>query len=196
MTGIEKITDRIKSDSQARSQSIISAAEKQCREMISAAEKSAGEQALQIEKNAEEEAKNIISMAESGAVQQARQIHLGARVDAINETVEKVKTALASLPDQIYFNYVIKFAAENAMKGECTAYLNEKDNGRLPASFAENLVSALSEKGAVCTLSDKPADIGSGIILDYGNIVADCSFDAIVDEKSDMIKEIISKIIF
>ena len=55
---------------------------------------------------------------------------------------------------------------------------------------------ALAAKGAECTLSEKPENIASGIFLDYGNIAIDCSFESVIEEKSDIYKEKISEIIF
>ena len=82
------------------------------------------------------------------------------------------------------------------MSGKCTASLCEKDLGRMPSDFEENLKKALAAKGAECTLSEKPENIASGIFLDYGNIAIDCSFESVIEEKSDIYKEKISEIIF
>ena len=54
----------------------------------------------------------------------------------------------------------------------------------------------MNTTGAECVFSDSPADIGSGVFLDYGNIGIDCSFEAIIEENSDLYKEKISRIIF
>ncbi len=196
MTGLEKITDKINSDSNIRCSEIAALAQKQSEKADADAKEKGEKLASEIEEAAKEECDNIIRIAKSGAVQQSRQTLLSARVEAVNETLAGLVTALKSLDNDKYFATVIKLAVENAMKGKCTAFLNAKDNARLPASFGADLVSALAAKGAECVLSSDNADIGSGVILDYGNIVIDCSFEAIVEENSDYYKEKISEIIF
>lgn len=195
MTGLEKILESIANDSDLKCKGILSAAEKQSKKILEEAKADAENQSEEIEKNAKEQAESIISMANSSANSKARQILLTAKVQAVNETLEKLLEALNSLDEKTYFSAVIKLASEHAIKGECTAFLSEMDLSRLPKDFEENLKSALSKVGASCTLSKEKADINSGVILDYGNICVNCSFEAIVEEKSDYYKEKISKII-
>ena len=97
---------------------------------------------------------------------------------------------------QEYFDTVIKIAGDNALKGECTVYPCKADMSRLPSDFESKISDVLKEKGATCVLSEEGADIPSGLILDYGNIAVNCSFEAIIEENSDYYKEKISEIIF
>lgn len=196
MTGLEKIIDKINSDSKQLCSGIIANAQKKCDEITADAEKQGKELASEIESKAQADGKSIVSMAKSSAAQQSRQTLLKAKVEAVNDTLSKLGTFLSSLPPKEYFEAIIKLAAENAMKGECTASLSAADNSRLPADFALKLTAALKAKGAVCTVTDKPASIESGVFLDYGDIAVNCSFEAILEENSDIYKEKISEIIF
>ena len=135
-------------------------------------------------------------MARSAAMQSERQTILKAKVEAVSETLDKLLNALKSLPEGEYFDAVIKLASRNCMPGKCTASLNSSDLARMPSDFAGRLTDALGAAGAECTFSDTPSDIGSGVFLDYGNIGIDCSFEAIIEENSDLYKEKISRIIF
>lgn len=196
MTGLEKIIGKINSESEQRSNDIIAAAKKQCENTEVQARENGKKIAADIEKEAAAQAENILMVAKSGIAQQTRQTVLAAKVEAVNETLDELVSALVSLPSEEYFPAVIKLAAENAMPGECKAMLCKKDLKRLPADFATKLDSALSAKGVRASISDEPADINSGILLDYGNIAIDCSFEAIIEEESDLYKEKISEIIF
>lgn len=196
MTGLEKITAKINSDAEARCNEIIASAEKQCEAIAAEAEKKGAAIAAETEKSAKAEGESIITIAKSGAAQLSRQTLLSARVEAVNETLVKLADALKALPDDKYFATVIKLACSNAMSGKCTAYLSAADNARLPSGFESELVSSLSAKGAEVTLSKEPASVDSGIVLDYGDINIDCSFEAIIEENADSYKETISKIIF
>ena len=85
---------------------------------------------------------------------------------------------------------------ESAMKGECTAYLGSADLARLPADFEARLCSALSAKGSTCTLSKEAARIESGIMLVYGDIEVNCTFEAVIESSAEELKAQIGEMIF
>lgn len=196
MSGLDKIIEKISSDSDKMCSAILSEAEKQC-EMISAqAAENNKTVSAEIEKKAVSESESIIAMAQSAAAQAERQTILKAKVEAVNETLEKLLNTLRNLPADDYFDAVIKLAVKNCMPGKCTVSVNKADMSRMPSGFADKLSAALTSAGAECEFSDKPADIGSGVFLDYGKIGIDCSFEAITEENSDIYKEKISRILF
>ena len=196
MTGLEKIIGKINSDSEQRNSSLLASAQKQIEQIEAGAKAKGDEIASAIEKEAAAQAENIMTVAKAGIAQQNRQTVLAAKVEAVNETLDELLKALVTLPAEEYFPAIIKLAAKNAMAGKCVASLSERDMKRRPADFEAKLKDALSAVGAEITLSDKPADVNSGIFLDYGNICIDCSFEAIIEENSDEYKEKISEIIF
>lgn len=196
MNGIEKIILKINEDSASRCDSILAGAKKECDGILAAARANGEKFAAQAAQAAEDEAGLIISMAESGAAQASRQAVLAAKVGIINDTLGRILDEMRSLPPESYFAAVIRLACENAMKGSCTAKLAAMDLERLPDGFSEQLVSALAEKGAECVLSDESAPIGSGILLIYGDIEINCSFEAVIEANSDQLKSKIGEILF
>ena len=181
MSGVDKIIEKINSDSESLCSAVIADSEKKCAKIAAEAEEKGKAIFSEIEKKAVSEGESIISMAHSAAMQAERQTILKAKVEAVAETLAKLTENLAS---------------KNCMPGSCTASLNAADLARMPSDFPANLTQALGASGAQCTLSDKPSDIGSGVFLDYGHIGIDCSFEAIIEENSDLYKEKISRIIF
>ena len=196
MSGVDKIIEKINSDSENICSSVIADSEKKCGKIAAEAEEKGKAIFAEIEKKAVSEGESIISMARSAALQSERQTILKAKVEALDETLGKLTDTLRALPAGEYFDAVIKLASKNCMPGSCTASLNAADLARMPSDFAGKLTAALGAAGAECSLSDKPSDIGSGVFLDYGNIGIDCSFEAVIEENSDLYKEKISRIIF
>lgn len=196
MNGIDNIISKINSESSERCEYIIKKAQRECDEIISAAKADGEKFEAEAVENAENEARSIISAAESGASQLSRQKLLSEKVCILNGIIEKLLTDMKSMPDDEYFASLIRLAAENCMKGSCSAKLSSKDYERLPSDFEARLVSALAEKGASCVLSKEPASIDGGIILVYGDIEINCSFDALVEANSDILKEKAGEIIF
>ncbi len=196
MSGVDKIIEKINSDSESLCSAVIADSEKKCAKIAAEAEEKGKAIFSEIEKKAVSEGESIISMAHSAAMQAERQTILKAKVEAVAETLAKLTETLRALPAGEYFDAVIKLASKNCMPGSCTASLNAADLARMPSDFPAKLTQALGASGAQCTLSDKPSDIGSGVFLDYGHIGIDCSFEAIIEENSDLYKEKISRIIF
>lgn len=196
MTGLEKIIDKINADSAERCAQQAAAAEKKAREIIAAAQAQGDDIAAEIEANAQRQCDIIAEAAKSRADRLSRQALLSARVEAINDTLAKLRANLESMPSPEYFDAVISIAASNAMAGSCTARLNAADLARLPQGFESRLVQALGGKGAVCELSKQAADIDGGIILAYGDIEINCSFAAIIESRADELKEQIVGLIF
>lgn len=196
MTGLEKIIEKVNNESGLRSNEIIGKAEKDCEKIFELANEKGKALVDEAVKNAEAESQNRLDMAVSGAMQKTRQAILKAKVEIINETLGKVLEKIKSLPDEKYFNLVISQAKENAFKGKCVAYLNANDLARLPGGFEERLCAALKEKGAECSLSKEAGKIESGLVLNYGDIEVNCSFEAIVDSRADELKVKISELLF
>lgn len=196
MTGLDKILNKINGDSAAKVEAINENAEKQCAQLLAQAEENGKKLAAKIEANARKESENIISMARSGAEQIEKRAVLAAKVEAVNSVLTKLLASLLALPDSEYFAAVLKLAGDNAMSGNCVAKLSSRDLARLPFDFEKSLVEELAKKNAACELSKEPADIGSGIILIYGDIEINCSFEAVIEANADIYKAKINEIIF
>ncbi len=196
MTGLDKILGKISADTQSECEAVIKSAEKKCEDIIAQGKADGEKAADEIINSAKLQAEKTVEIAQSSAEQLIKQNLLKAKVDVIGETLTQVLSELRNLPEGEYFDAILKIAGDNAMSGKCTAKLSAADNERLSANFEQKLVTALSAKGAECTLSKENASIDSGIILDYGDIVINCSFEAIVEENADEYKEIISRILF
>ena len=196
MTGLDRIIGKINADTESECEAVIQAANKKCESIISQGESEAKKAAQEIIDAAQRSAEKAVEIAESSAAQIRRQGALKAKVDVINSTLAQTLAELKALPADEYFKAIIKIAADNSIPGECTAKLSAQDNGRLPSGFESELAAALAAKGAKCSLSAENAQIESGILLDYGDIAVNCSFEAIVEENADEYKAIISKILF
>lgn len=196
MTGLEKIISKINSDGKERCDSAEAAAAAECDKIIAAAQESGKASAAAIIAAAEKESEQIIAVAKSGIAQQERRTLLTAKVEAVNETLAKLLSAMKNLPEKEYFAAIIKLAAGSAMKGECTALLGSADLARLPADFEARLCSALSEKGSACSLSKEATAIESGIVLVYGDIEVNCTFEAVIEANAEELKAQIGKMIF
>lgn len=194
MNGLEKIKEQIILDAKKQCEEIIGSARASAEKELGAYKAKLEEEKQQALLKAGNDASAIASAAESGAAKAARQVILSRKSEYINNTTSKVLEALCALPEGEYFDFIIDFALKNASEGACKAYFNAKDLARLPKDF--ELVSKLKAKGSECEIAAEAKQISGGIILDYGDIVIDGSFEAIIEEYHEEIKSKLNELIF
>ena len=115
MTGLEKILEKINTDSGLLCSEIEARAAKECEKIAAASQEKGKAIAAEAEKKAKADGETVIRMAQSAASQISRQTILAAKVEAVNETLDKLLDTLRDIPAEKYFPAIIKLAAENAI---------------------------------------------------------------------------------
>ena len=197
MAGLDKIIERITQDSAVKCEGILKEATAQATTIKADAAAASKKDADKVLAKAAKQAQAIVEMAKSGSAMEQKNALLDAKVGIIDEAVSYAKTKLAGTGDSEYFDIVLKLVKAYAQDSEGIMYFSQKDLSRLlsrlPADFAEK-VSALT--GGKLKVSSEPKNIDGGFILAYGDIEINCSFDALISEKIDVIKDTLNKIIF
>lgn len=194
MAGLDKIIERIKSDTEAQCRSISEASEKNISSLMEKAQREAEEKADAIIADAKREAAVIGEKAVSGSRQKANQIMLAAKSEAINGILSEALNAMDNMPDDEYFAAILSLAVKYAekRKGGVMSF-NEKDLKRISKDFEDKLHSA----GCNVTINSEPDNtIENGFIMAFGDVEENCTFGALADEKRDILKEKIYQIIF
>lgn len=193
MAGLDKIIERITQDSAVKCEGILKEATAQATSLKADAAAVSKKDADKLLAKAAKHAQSIVEMAESGSAVEQKNALLDAKVGIIDEAVDYAKTKLTGAGDADYFDTVMKLVKAYAQDAEGIMYFSQKDLSRLPASFAEKISDATNGKLKV---SSEPKNIDGGFILAYGDIEINCSFDALISEKIDVIKDTLNKIIF
>lgn len=194
MAGIDKIIERIESDTKAQCEAIRKAAEENTAALMEKSESEAKKKADAIISNAKREAQLIGEKAVSGSKQKANQIMLAAKSSAINEILSEALDVMDKMPDDEYFAAVLSLAVKysEGRKGGVISF-GERDLKRLPKDFEKKL----SEAGCEASVSSVPnGNIENGFIMAFGDVEENCTFSALADEKRDILKEKIYQIIF
>lgn len=195
MAGLENILNKISSDSVANAEYVVYQAETEASEIISKAKAEAEKASEASLSNAEKEAENIIARAESAAKLETKNIKLKTENEIIEDTINSALSMLNDLPDNEYFDVVKKLVGEYATDMQGVALFSQRDLDRLPDGFESDLNSVLPEGGKL-EISKNPAMIKNGVVLEYGNIDINCTFDAIVSDKKELLKDKVYKLIF
>lgn len=187
MTAKEKILDGIKAEAEIRAAEIIKEAENNAKAQRLESDEKAKAQAEEIIADAEKKAKAIAANAESSAMLLKRNTALKVRSEAINEILKKSAERLNSYSDEEYFAFLTALTEKNRLPQKGVMYLGKRDASRNRAEF----IQKLSEFDI--TLSETFGDINGGFILQYDEILINCGFEALINEKRERLIDVIAE---
>jgi len=190
LTGLDKIISEILQESEKEAQAIVAVATVRAEEILEEARQTGSTVSDRLDAMYDKKAEALASGFESALALQRRRAELSARQHLIAETLQVAKTTLCHLPEDAYFDLLIKLAAKAAHAAEGVYFLNTRDSGRLPADFEARLNAAIPT-GATLRRGGKTVDIDGGLVLEYGNVVENCAIDAIFDARADAFSDII-----
>lgn len=193
MTGLEKIIQSIDEIGQTAAAEILRQAQAETAEI-----QSRSDQAVQRYEQAEAQklAEDVARMSESGRVAvmaESRREILGFKGRKIGEVLDALQAHLVNLPTEENFSLLLSLIEKNAGEGACVLHFSQKDQERLPEDFEKQIHARCP---AFSFEIGKAADISGGVILQYGDIEQNCSFEAIIEENADQLKDIISETLF
>lgn len=193
MTGLEKILAQIRSDSDNACADIKNRTDRQCDDIIANAQAQA---ALIIEAGdeaAKRKSNDIIDRAKSAADLEERSVMLRTKQEIISSALDSAREYLCTLPDEEYFDLILKLSAKYSEDGEGAMHFSQKDLSRLPADFESKLNKTV--KGTV-TVSKEPVSIDGGFILIYGGIEINCAFSSIFSAENERFSDEVAKLLF
>ena len=193
MSGFDKIVARVNSETDARREKIKEAARAEAEKIMEASRLAAGEKRALMLEGARADASSALAMAKSSADLKSRQAVLSGRIGLIESVIEKALAEVKVYPDGKYFDTLIKLAGIYASDKDGVIFLSRRDLDRIPASFTARLKEATGRK---LEAAPSPYDIDGGFILSYGDIEVNCSFDALLSAKRDILKTAAATVLF
>ena len=196
MGGLEEILNQIKADANEEAADILAKAQDTCDSIKENAQIEIDKIETAGTKKAESEEKLLFSKIKSAAGMEAKQKYLEAKQKIISDIVNKAYNKMVNASDEEYFGYLIKMTEEYAQPAEWKMCLNKKDLERLPKEFQEKISEAANKNNGKLLVSNEPINIENGMILDYGDIVENCTFDAVFHNKKDDLQDEINRFLF
>jgi len=196
MTGLEKITSEIKADADKSVAAIIDKANAEAKSILAGAEKEAAEAVAKINHDVSVRLSASKSTAESAAALRKRRLILEEKQKLIGEVIEEAKNIIYALPDNVYFEKILKLAEKNVNPAEGTIIFNAKDLSRLPADFETKLNVVAVAKGGKLTVSKETRPIDGGFVLLYEGIDQNCSITSLFETHIESVQDKIQKLLF
>jgi V/A-type H+-transporting ATPase subunit E len=196
MSGLDKLLRQIESTAQDNANAKIEQARQQAEQLILEAENKAKEESqIKLQKNSEE-VEDIIKRAKSAASLHKRKAVLSAKQQIIQETIHRTRELLKSMPSEEYFDLLQKMILHYSLPMNGEIIFSKHDKERFPADFEHQLNKSLKANGGSLKLSAEDRPIDGGFILVYGEVEENCSFDAILASKEDILQDKVNKILF
>lgn len=195
MSALNNILEQIEAKAAAEAAQVKGAAQQEAEAILAQAEKQAEAARTEVEQQTKRAEKIAEERAKSAADLAHRQALLAARQQLIGKTLQAAHEKLLNLPDDEYFQVLLRLAAKYARDGEGVVYLNEKDLARKPADFEQKLAAAAGE-GKKLALSNESRSIDGGLVLGYGGIEENCSFSALFAAEKDALQDTARKLLF
>lgn len=195
MDGLLNIIDKIITENDAECKNTIEHAEKQAKEIIAKAQLDAEKIAEQSRNDAQIKTKLAGEKNVSGAELEYKRRILFAKGRIISETVAAAKEYLCTLSEKEYFDIIGKLALNCALCGTGYITFNQRDKARLPSDFLNNLSENLPD-GKSIALSENTGDFNGGFTISYPEMLVDCTFESLLDDNADDIKDELGRILF
>ena len=221
MMGLEKITEKILGEAQARADAIMAEAEAECAKIRAEYAARAEQIRERLSTDAEEAAKNRISRAKSTAATAKRNLLLETKSELIDLVFDGALEGTLKLSNEHYADLLVgllcaalteQLEAEHtgrALYGdedmiEPEAYevlMNQKDRdrlGKLVIEGAKKKLSGKAEKAKLdrLVLSSKTVAIDGGLILRYGPVESNCSLSLLFAELREGLEAEVSRALF
>lgn len=192
MKGLSNILTQIENETAEKVNEVIGAANEQANKIKAESKAKAEKEAKAIISAAEVKAKDMLSRSESANELKIKRAILTKKQELINETIDKAMESIINLPDDKYFDMIIKLVkkyAHSESGGEIL--MSERDKKRMPKDFELNI-----KENYGIEVSEKTINSDGGFILSYGDIEENCTFKAVFESKREEILTLINNLLF
>ncbi|MCR5211199.1 MAG: V-type ATP synthase subunit E [Lachnospiraceae bacterium] len=194
MTGLDKILEQIKKESDETVSEKLAGARNRADSILEEARAEVKGECEHIESQGSRQAKEISQRAQSAADLYKRKAVLGEKQRIISEVFDKAVEKLNSLSGSEYYNTVIKIAVKNALPREGKIIFSQKDKDNVPSDFEMRLNAQLKEGSLKVSEDTRPMD--GGFILSYGGVEENCTFKALIDASRESLADRVQEILF
>lgn len=193
MNGIEKITQRIATDTQQEAQALMDSAKAQAAEITAGyAETAEAAYAEALEKGKKSAAERIERM-EGVAQLEAKKLNLAAKQEMLDKAFDLALKNMLELPEDEYASLLTKLALSASSTGTEALIFSETDRARYGKRVVVAANEALEAQGktAALTLSEESRPFQGGLYVQSGKVETNCTFASLVRlQRQTMAKEV------
>lgn len=193
MNGIERITQRIESETQAEIDRITADASEKAAQITAKygaqAEREAAELSARNRKIAAEREERLVSVSQM----EARKVTLAAKQEMVEKAFVLALEQLCSLPEKEYIDTVAGLLAAAAPTGRGKVIFSAEDREKIGAAA---VLEANRRLGGTLTLAEETRPIRGGFILSDASVEVNCTFETLVRLQKGEIAGEVAKSLF
>lgn len=187
MSGLDKIIETIDGSFEESCNDVIAAAKKQADGILKKAETQAEQtknELLTLSRQGFERdyARSVASFEAEG-----KRKLLYAKVTAADNVISNAMNKIKELPCEQYFDLCFKLFEKYFDKGNCAMLFSPDDVKRMPRDFSERINQKAGQSKV--DIREDSGIKGGGFVLDFGEISENCTFDALLENNADRIKD-------
>jgi len=195
MSGLDKILEHINTEAKDAADVLLAGAKDQAQKLLENAKADAKAREAAIVKQSALDQAAAEKRIKSAAELKEKRMILEAKQKEIEDVLKAAQDHLVELPEDVYFETILKMIKKYAQPQDGTIKFSAKDLQRLPEGFEQKIAAALDGKASL-KISDESANICGGFILVYGDIEENCSFDALISAAKENLQDKIGQILF
>ena len=195
MTGLDKIINEIKEESDQTTAAILKEGRDKADQIRAEAEKETAAAEKEIADKGKAEVAQIEKRAADSSDFIRKRALLEAKQEIISEVLAKAKEKILSLPDSEYAAFLEKLIIKNADDGEGEVVFGKDDAKKIPDDFIEKVSGKLPAAKTLKKSSRQP-DIDRGVVLYYEGSAENLSIEEIFASKKDELTDIVKGILF
>ncbi len=186
MKGLEEILQKIEQDSNIEAENIRREAEKNAEKIIADTVEKANARAQKIIAQADKKTSVMLENAKNGCEALIKRSEISTKAEIVGDCIRKAAESLSSMETAEYFEVLKKLILKYCHPNEQGELLmSEKDILGMPKHFLKEI----KKEGADIELCKIPVDINGGFVIRYGGVEENCTFDTLIEEKTDEIKD-------
>ena len=198
MSGIDRITARIRGDAEADSAEALAAAKQEAEETIKRFEEEAAKLAREMSSHGAAQAKERIERLVGVAELEAGKNLLAAKQEMLDAAFVRALATIHDYSKEEYIWLLSELAVRQVRTGREQALLSENDRSKYGKEFlsAANAALAAAGKPASLSLSEDSAKIGSGLVIRDGDVEINCALETILHFMRGKVSREVAGILF
>ena len=193
MTNLDRILDRIRADGEERALTVDRETDEEILRLKTQADEECAGEVAAVAEAARRDGAKTVTLAKSAALALRKKKALQAKSQALDEAVEAALRRLAELPEEDYVDLILTLIEKNTDGTPGEVLLAQGRPAADKKTFAARLAAL---PGKALTLSEETAPLATGVLVSYGKIRVDLSFDAVIADKRDAIRDRLADMIF
>ncbi|MFB0919939.1 MAG: V-type ATP synthase subunit E family protein [Oscillospiraceae bacterium] len=198
MEGINKITERIDAETREEIAAMQAETAEKCGAIKESYSNTAQEEYWKLIREGTKECETQVSRLAGTAAMEAKKSILAMKQETVSRAFDKAVTALCSLPENQYVDFLARQAGAAASTGLEELIFNAKDKASCAKSVVKAANEILKKKGLLpkLTVSETTGSFKGGLIVKQGDIEVNCTVEKLVELSKSELTTHIAEVLF